>query len=119
MLVERALDPGKGLWDLPGGFVDLGETLEESTRREIKEELGIELSELKYVTSATEPYPFKEIIYPTVSALFIAKLPNNAKVTPADDVASYKLFDKNTLPKDKFAFAAMHKMFEAVAKLDL
>lgn len=119
LLVERAFEPGKGFWDLPGGFVDVGETFEEGARREVKEELGIEIKELEYVTSATEPYPFKEVLYPTVAALFVAKLPASAKIKPADDVASYKLFDKNTLPKDKFAFKAMHKMFEAAAKLDV
>ncbi len=119
LLVERAVVPGKGLWGLPGGFVERDETFEESARREIKEELGLEIGKLKYVASATEPYLHKEVLYPTLSVLFTAKLPDNARIVPADDVASYKLFDKNALPKDKFAFKAMHKMFEAATKLGL
>lgn len=43
LVSERAIEPRKGMFDLPGGFVDFGETAEEAAIREIKEELGIDL----------------------------------------------------------------------------
>lgn len=41
LLAKRDQDPGKGLWSLPGGAVELGETLVEALKREIWEELSI------------------------------------------------------------------------------
>ena len=41
LLVQRAYEPGKGEWGLPGGFLELGETLEQGAQRELKEETNL------------------------------------------------------------------------------
>ncbi len=41
LLVERANPPSKGVWAVPGGSVELGETLQEATEREVLEEAGV------------------------------------------------------------------------------
>src|ERR1043166_3964776 len=41
LLIERAQDPFKGQWALPGGFVQMEETLDEAARRELAEEAGV------------------------------------------------------------------------------
>lgn len=43
LIVKRGHAPRKGEWSLPGGRVELGETLVEATRREIKEETGLDV----------------------------------------------------------------------------
>jgi ADP-ribose pyrophosphatase YjhB (NUDIX family) len=43
LLVKRAVDPGKGRWAFPAGFVDAGEDPKEAARREILEEAGLEI----------------------------------------------------------------------------
>jgi 8-oxo-dGTP diphosphatase len=43
VIVKRAHEPRKGEWSLPGGIVELGETLVEATRREIREETGLDV----------------------------------------------------------------------------
>ena len=52
-LLRRAFEPGKGLWTFPGGFVDLGESVEDAARRETDEEMriGVELGALVGVYS--------------------------------------------------------------------
>lgn len=42
-LLRRGFAPGAGLWTFPGGFVDLGETVEDAARREVREELCIDV----------------------------------------------------------------------------
>jgi ADP-ribose pyrophosphatase YjhB (NUDIX family) len=43
LIVKRAHEPRKGEWSLPGGLVDLGESLTEAVRREVKEETGLDV----------------------------------------------------------------------------
>jgi len=43
LIVKRAHEPRKGEWSLPGGLLELGESLQDAARREIKEETGLEV----------------------------------------------------------------------------
>lgn len=43
LLLKRAVDPGRGAWDLPAGYLDPGESFEMAARRETREEAGIEV----------------------------------------------------------------------------
>ena len=51
LFVERGLEPSKGLLDIPGGFVDYGESLEQAAIRETQEEVGVQLDRVEYLTS--------------------------------------------------------------------
>jgi ADP-ribose pyrophosphatase len=43
LLVKRAHEPGKGQWSIPGGRIEVGETIHDAVRREVMEECGIEI----------------------------------------------------------------------------
>ena len=49
LLVRRGGEPQKGIWSIPGGVLQLGETLEEGVRREVREEAGLDVRVLERV----------------------------------------------------------------------
>ena len=56
LLVKRGQEPAKGEWSIPGGMVELGETLSEAAHREVREECNIDIKLIKQF----EPYEFIE-----------------------------------------------------------
>ena len=55
LLIRRKHDPYAGCYALPGGFVEIGETVEAACRREAREETGIEVGELRLVGVYSDP----------------------------------------------------------------
>jgi len=49
LLEKRKNEPGKGKWSIPGGLVELGETIEQTVIREVKEETGLEVEKPKHI----------------------------------------------------------------------
>src|SRR5439155_11752630 len=64
LLIERALEPFKGRWALPGGFVRVDETLDEAARRELEEEAGLKdvFLEQLYTFGAVDRDPRERIV---------------------------------------------------------
>ncbi|MCU7614742.1 NUDIX domain-containing protein [Chryseobacterium sp. GMJ5] len=71
-LTRRNQEPKKGKLDLPGGFVDPKESAENTCKRELFEELKLEIDipNLKYLTSLPNVYQYKEIDYNTIDLFY-------------------------------------------------
>lgn len=49
LLTKRAIEPGKGEWCLPGGFIEMGETIHQAVARELKEETNLECTNIQII----------------------------------------------------------------------
>ena len=72
LLIRRKNEPFKGAYALPGGFVDVGETVEAACRREVLEEAGLAVSELRLVGVYSDPN--RDPRGHTVSIAYLARL---------------------------------------------
>ncbi len=109
LLTKRKFEPGEGLYDFPGGFVDEGETLEQALRREIKEELNLNIGIPEYYNSFVTAYPFKGIMYYPVDTVFICEVSDWKPLKFQDDVADV-LFKPPALIEDKCLAFSSHKL---------
>ena len=86
LLIRRGNEPFKGRYALPGGFVDIGETIEEGCRRELREETGLTVGDLLLVGVYSDPS--RDPRGHTVSAAFLSYLSKPASAVAGDDAAS-------------------------------
>ncbi|MGB5445358.1 MAG: NUDIX domain-containing protein [Psychromonas sp.] len=109
LVAIRASDPGKGMWDLPGGFVDPNESLEQAVVRELEEELSLHITDAKYVSSNSNTYCYKEVEYKTCDAFFVVEVQQKPALNAQDDVASVAWVKLSDLDLDRFAFESTKK----------
>ena len=97
LLVRRGAEPELGKWDVPGGFLEEGETPEDGARREILEELSIDLEPgaLRLVLTSIK----RRKDFAVLDVLFEAQMPDQ-EPRPGSDAASYGWFPINDLPAD-------------------
>ncbi len=104
LLVERGIEPFKGSWALPGGFIRMDETLEECARRELMEETGVADVYLEqfHAFSGVDRDPRERVL--TV-AFFALVNPAHYNVVGGDDAAQARWFNHNELPPLAFDHA--------------
>jgi len=91
LLNRRAIDPGKGRWSFPSGYVDLGESTTVAALREVKEETGFDVrldGLLGVYSSATRPIVFVVYTGEIVGGFLVA----------CDEVEEIGLYDVDELP---------------------
>ncbi len=84
LLIERKYPPFKGRLALPGGFVEIGETVEAACRRELMEETGVKAGRLELLGVYSDPS--RDPRGPTVSVVFLTRV-RSKKVKAGDDAA--------------------------------
>jgi 8-oxo-dGTP diphosphatase len=102
ILIQRKLEPFKGKWALPGGFVHIDESLEEAALRELKEETGIEqiFLEQLYTFGAVKRDPRERVVSVAYYALANLRDHKIKATTDASNAAWFAVDDIQDLPFD-------------------
>lgn len=106
LLCRRAIEPRRGFWTLPAGFMELGETTEQGARRETDEEAGarIELQGLFTVMSV--------VAVGQVHLYYRAAL-QDLKLNPGPETLEARLFREDEIPWEELAFRTVRATLEA------
>ena len=106
-----------GQWDVPGGFLELGEHPEAGLQREMREELGVEIEILEMLGIFMDHYcqAGKKTGDSTLNICYLAKI-KSGKPKPSSDVAAYKWFKRSEIPIKKIAFKNGQAMIAAWLK---
>lgn len=99
LLVERGIEPYKGMWAFPGGFMKMDETAEECARRELEEETGLKSASVEqfHTFTSVNRDPRERVI--TVAHYALVRL---SEVKGGDDAASAKWFSHDEIPSLAF-----------------
>ena len=108
LLTKRAIEPRRGDWDLPGGFLEEGEEPLVGLRREFREETGIEVEPVEWLGTHLEPYDN----YFVLGLTWLVR--GDGEPRPADDVAELRWFATTELPAS-MAFSHQDELLRAWA----
>lgn len=96
LLIKREKDPYKDLWALPGGFLEEEEPLDVGAIRELKEETGLQVNEVRQLKAFGDPG--RDPRGRTISIAFWGEVFSEEKVKGSDDAADAQWFDLKSLP---------------------
>jgi 8-oxo-dGTP diphosphatase len=99
VMVRRAIEPGYGLWVVPGGFVDQGEVVEEALVREAQEETHLTVRPLRLLNI----YSYAN--HPTVIAAYVAEYVSG-ELAAGDETLEARIFGLKEIPWPRIAFSS-------------
>jgi ADP-ribose pyrophosphatase YjhB (NUDIX family) len=109
LFIRRAKDPGKGRLGMPGGFVDAGESAEGALTREIREEVGLEVAGLHYLSSHPNLYVYADVTYTTLDLFYTASVSDPERAVALDAVESLVWAHPLTVDLEEIAFDSMRE----------
>jgi len=102
VLIKRGREPYKGMWALPGGFVEIGEKVEDAARREALEETGLEVDLAALLGVYSDPN--RDPRGHTVTVVYLA-IPTGGEMKAADDADDVRILGPEDDPELAFDHA--------------
>lgn len=115
LFTRRNQNPCKGKLDLPGGFVDPKETAEQTCRRELKEELNLDIHEnqLHYLQSLPNIYYYKGVDYNTLDIFFECRIESRNPISlEYNEISEILWIPFSEIPLEDIAFDSQKKFLE-------
>ncbi|MDQ8203068.1 NUDIX domain-containing protein [Pelagicoccus sp. SDUM812003] len=113
LVVERAREPSKGKFGIPGGFTDFGERLEHVVVREAKEETNLDLENVRFFASFPNPYHYKSVIYPVTDTYFLASVDSFDRMeAEKSEVSGIHFVDPKEVPEEQWAFPSLRNVIK-------
>lgn len=100
LLIKRGNEPFKGQWAFPGGFMNMDETTEQCAVRELEEETGLKVTEIKQIGAYSKVD--RDPRGRTVTVAYLVVLDKAEAVIGGDDAAKAQWFPISGLPKLAF-----------------
>ncbi len=117
LFIRRGREPAKGMLAMAGGFTDPGETGEEATRREIREELGLELGDLIYLGTWPNWYQAGGFVVPVLDIFYRAGLASTTMTVDVDEVEGVEWLDPRLVSPESIAFPSMRNALAAYLRV--
>jgi ADP-ribose pyrophosphatase YjhB (NUDIX family) len=112
LLIRRAHEPRSGFFDLPGGFVDYKESIDEAIVREVREECNLEITDLRYFGSFANVYNYCNVEYFTADAFFLCKPVNVKTLALSDENSEFVIVDAKAVVRNTIAFDSIKAAIE-------
>lgn len=109
LVCRRAKDPAKGTLDLPGGFIDIGETGEEGVAREVLEETGLEVQEAAYQFTLPNIYVYSGFPVHTLDMFYLCKVKDTRHISAMDDAADAFFISIAEINPEDFGLGSIRK----------
>ena len=109
LFIQRATDPEKGMLALPGGYVDIDETAEVALRREVREEVNLEVDPLQFLCTQTNDYFYQGITYPVLDLFFVTRAKSLEGIAALDGVAGFAWLDPRSVSPSDIAFRSIRE----------
>ena len=116
MVIRRNHEPQKGLLDLPGGFVDFCEDGESAVKREIFEELGINIEITGYFRSIPNIYIYRGVLYNTLDLFFTCHtdIQELSSIKHNDEITEILFKFPKEISEDEIAFDSMKNLIRSL-----
>lgn len=112
LLVQRDVEPSKGYWGTPGGYVEWDESTEDAVKREVREETGLTVANTRLVGVYSKPNRHPKQV---INVVYLVDV-EDGELTAGDDAEAVQWFSLEALP-EKMALDHQQNIHDAISSL--